>query len=85
MSVFPGTYLRKDGRRQRRGKHCRRQEPDIRLPEKLKRKEGLRTGKAEGEEDARELDAEEARQTDNGRNKEENKPYLEERQPFDSR
>ncbi|KAJ1079590.1 hypothetical protein NDU88_000152 [Pleurodeles waltl] len=59
--------------------------PDIRVPEKLKRKEGLRAGKAEGEEDTRELDAEEARQTDHGGNEEENDPYIEERQPFDSR
>ncbi|KAJ1191348.1 hypothetical protein NDU88_000664 [Pleurodeles waltl] len=56
--------------------------PDIRVPERLKRKEGIRARGAEGEEDAKEREARNAEQIDNGGNEEENNPYIGERRPF---
>ncbi|KAJ1171844.1 hypothetical protein NDU88_003702 [Pleurodeles waltl] len=60
-------------------------DPDIRVPERLKRKEGLFARDAEGEEDAKEREAGKAEQTDNGGNEEENELYIGEWRPFDSR
>ncbi|KAJ1104374.1 hypothetical protein NDU88_001786 [Pleurodeles waltl] len=56
--------------------------PDIRVPESLKSKEGLRVGRADGEEDAEEKGVENLGKEDSGGDKGTNDPYLGERWPF---
>ncbi|KAJ1142953.1 hypothetical protein NDU88_009265 [Pleurodeles waltl] len=58
--------------------------PDIWVPERLKRNEGLRVRDAEGEEDAEKQEAEKAERVENGGNEEKDDPDLGERWPFDS-